>query len=75
MQANCPGVVITDTAGVPRCEDGAGVALVWEPATPFDPTSIDPVVASKAFAAGFVIVGTCWAIGRGFRVLLNMIGR
>lgn len=42
---------------------------------PFDVSDLDPAQLSAAFAAGFAIVGTAWAIGRGFRALLSMIGR
>jgi hypothetical protein len=70
---SCPGIVLTDSAGVPRCEDPTGLPVAWELAVPFDPATIDPVVASAAFASGFVLVGIAWAIGKGFSILLSML--
>lgn len=34
---------------------------------------VDPALASSAFAAGFVLVGTAWAIGISVRVILRAI--
>jgi len=34
----------------------------------------DPGIVAEPFAAGFILVGMAWAIGRGVRALLSMIG-
>lgn len=73
--ASCGGVIVTDVNGVAYCEDMTGAPLAWEAVPEFDITELDPAIASAAFAAGFVIVGTAWAIGFGFRAILSMIRR
>ena len=68
----CPGEVV-DVMGVAECHDDMGAPLAWESAPTFTIEEVDPTVASAAFAGGFVIVGTAWAIGRGVRVVLSML--
>jgi hypothetical protein len=41
----------------------------------FDITSLDTVQAGEAFAAGFVIIGTCWAIGKAIGLILSVVRR
>lgn len=73
MRVECPGVVSTDASGAPLCTDGVSAVLAWEPVAEFDPADIDNVTAGQAFTAGFVIVATGWAIGRGFKYVLSML--
>ncbi len=73
MSAVCPGVIVTDASGVPACQDQLGAPLAWEQVVPFDVSQLDGDQLAGAFAAGFVIVGTAWAIGKGFQVLLSML--
>lgn len=68
----CPGEVI-DVAGAPACVDEMMAPLAWESAPTFTIEEVDPAVATAAFAGGFVIVGTAWAIGYGARALLKAI--
>jgi len=75
MTAICPGVIVTDGAGVPACEDQLGAPLAWIQQQPFDPNLVDPAIASMAFASGFMIVGISWALGRGARAVLDAIRR
>lgn len=68
----CAGEVV-DVAGVAECHDDMGMLLAWESVATFTVDAIDPAVATSAFAGGFVIVGTAWAIGWGFRQVLKAI--
>ena len=68
----CPGEVV-DVAGVLECHDDMGALLAWESAPTFSIDAVDPAIASGAFAGGFVIVGTAWAIGRGVRAVLSVL--
>lgn len=70
----CPGEVV-DVAGVAECHDDMGAPLPWESVPTFSIDQVDPTVATAAYAGGFVIVGTAWAIGWGARQLLSMIRR
>lgn len=73
MRYECPGVVVTDAVGVPSCTDGVGGFLAWDAVPDFDVSLVDNAIAGQAFAAGFVIVGSAWAIGRGFKYVLSML--
>lgn len=75
MQLECPATVVTLTDGAVACVDGGGAAVSWLVTPAFDPAQIDALVGGGFFASGFVIVGTCWAIGKGARTVLSMIGR
>lgn len=68
----CPGEVV-DVAGAPACQDDMGAPLAWESAPTFTIEEVDPTVAGAAFAGGFVIVGTAWALGRGVRAVLGVL--
>lgn len=70
----CPGEVV-DVMGVAECHDDMGSPLAWESAPTFTIEEVDPAIASAAFAGGFAIVGTAWAIGWAARALLRMIER
>lgn len=70
----CAGEVI-DVAGSPACVDDMGAPIAWESVPTFTVEAIDPAVASSAFAGGFVIVGSAWAIGWTCRQLLSMVRR
>lgn len=69
----CPGVIVTDVNGVPACEDTMGAPLAWEEIPEFDIADLDPVLGAEYFAAGFVIIGTCWVIGFSVRAILRVI--
>jgi len=72
----CPGVVSTDVGtGAALCTDGMGTVLGWTYTPPFDISTLDYAQATEAFAAAFTIVGTCWAIGKGVRLLLDVVRR
>lgn len=76
MRVSCPGVSVgTGSNGEPLCLDGLGAPVAWEVQPEFDVADLEVADLSGAFAAGFVIVGTAWAIGYGFRSVLRMIGR
>lgn len=72
-QITCAGNVVTDTNGVAMCQDAGGAALPWTSQPAFSIESLDPAIAGGAFAAGFVLVGASWAIGRGAKIVLSML--
>lgn len=74
-RAYCAGTIVTDVSGVPVCQDTMGAPLEWQSIEDFDPSQIDPLVAGPYFAAGFILVATCWAIGKGVGMLLTVIRR
>jgi len=76
MQLDCPGNVATDSiSGALECHDGSGAVVAWVVTPSFDPSQLDTTQLAGAFSAGFVVVGTAWAIGWSVRALLRMIGR
>lgn len=74
-QITCPGVVTTDANGMPICEDQLGQPLAWSTTPAFSIEALDPLMMSGAFAAGFTLVATGWAIGYGVKTVLSMLKR
>lgn len=70
---SCPGVVSTGADGSALCTDGAGAVVGWVSVPPFDVSQLDYGQAGQAFAAAFVIMGTCWAIGKGVGLLMRAL--
>lgn len=75
MSVECPANVSTLADGSPACLDSSGAVVAWQAVPPFDVSQLDTVQAGEAFAAGFVIVGTCWAIGKAVGLILSVIRR
>lgn len=75
MLLECPAVVVTLSNGEVACQDGMGGAIPWLVQPSFDLDQLEPNMMAAAFAAGFVIVGTAWAIGKGARIVLSMLDR
>ncbi|HTD72155.1 MAG TPA: hypothetical protein VK652_01410 [Steroidobacteraceae bacterium] len=76
MKATCPGFTIsTGSSGELLCLDSLGAPVAWEVQPEFDVSQLESEDLAGAWAAGFVLVGTAWAIGYGFRSVLRMIGR
>lgn len=72
-QPTCPGVIVTASTGEPQCQDELGAPLAWTTTPAFSVESLDPVMASGAFAAGFLIVGMGWAVSAGVRFALSLL--
>ena len=47
--------------------------MQWQAVPPFDVSQLDYGQAEEAFAAAFVIVGTCWAIGKAVSLVFDAI--
>lgn len=76
MELECTGVVLTDpVSGAVLCQNGSGAAVAWVVTPSFDFTAFDTSGAGEAFAAGFVLVGSCWAIGKAVGLILSVIRR
>jgi hypothetical protein len=71
----CPGEVATSATGEALCLDGTGTPLAWVVVPDFSIDQLDPLMLSEAFAAGFIIIGTCWAIGKGAALVIQAIKR
>ena len=72
---SCPGTVTTDAAGAPDCTNGSGTAVAWQAVPPFSVSELDYGEAGQAFAAGFVIVGMCWALGQAIGAIIKPVKR
>lgn len=55
------------------CQDMGGAPLAWTVTPAFSVDQLDPVIVSGAFAAGFVLVATGWALGYAARLVLSML--
>lgn len=75
MSIECPANVATLSTGAPACLDGSGSVVAWVAVPPFDVSQLDTVQAGEAFAAGFVLVGTCALIGKAVGSILAVIKR
>jgi len=76
ISCNAPGAVSTSSAGAPLCLNPSDSSVVaWTSQPDFDFSTFDTASASAAFAAGFVIVGTLWAIGKAVGLLLGVVRR
>lgn len=74
MRISCPGAqVLTGSSGEAVCADALGAPVAWEVQPEFDVADLESDQLAGAFAAGFVLVATGWAIGRGFRYVLGML--
>jgi hypothetical protein len=69
----CPATVTTSLTGQPQCLDGVGDVVAWVVVPDFDLSMIDTPTASEGFSAGFVVVATAWAIGKGVSLVLKSI--
>lgn len=73
--ASRPGLGRTEQLG--ECSSGGQwieqIELV-ESAQDFQISQLDPQIMAEAFGAGFIIMGTAWAIGRALRIILSLIG-
>ncbi|HEX3912691.1 MAG TPA: hypothetical protein VHW71_04220 [Steroidobacteraceae bacterium] len=69
---SCTALISTSASGAVQCLDGTGTVVPWVAVPDFDFSQLDSATASGAFAAGFVLVGIGWAIGRAFGVVLSM---
>lgn len=64
---------MTGAEGQALCLDSTSAPVAWEVQPEFDLAQLEVSMLSGAFAAGFVIVGTGWAIGRGFKFVLSLL--
>jgi len=71
----CPATVSTDASGAPLCLDGSLAPVAWIVVPEFDVSTLDSSQLAEAWAAGFILVGTAWAIGYGVKTILRMLGR
>ena len=73
MSIECPANVSTLSDGSPACLDSSGNLVAWQAVPAFDISQLDTAQAGEAFAAAFVIVGTCWAIGKAVGLVLSVV--
>jgi hypothetical protein len=74
MRVTCPGAqVMTGAEGQALCLDSLGEPVAWEVVAEFEPSMLEAEDLAGAFAAGFIVVGTGWAIGRGFKYVLSLL--
>lgn len=75
MSIECPANVVTGVDGSALCVDSSSAPVAWVSVPAFDISQLDTGEAGEAFAAGFVIVGTCWAIGKAVGLFLSVVRR
>jgi hypothetical protein len=75
VSIECLANVSTLPDGGAACLDSSGNVVAWQVVPPFDISQLDTTQAGEAFAAAFVIVGTCWAIGKAVGLILQVIKR
>lgn len=73
--ARCDGTIVTDTVGIPYCEDLASAPLAWVAVEPFSLEELDQETLGAHFAVGFVIYATAWSIGKAAALILEVIKR
>lgn len=73
--ARCDGVIVTDTAGIPYCEDVSSAPLAWVAVEPFNIDQLDSEILGGHFVVGFVIYGIAWSIGKSVGMILEVIKR
>lgn len=74
MRVTCPGSqIMTGAEGQALCLDGVGAPVAWEIQPEFDVSQLESSDLGGAYAAGFVLIGTGWAIGRGFKYVLGLL--
>lgn len=66
-------MVSTGADGSAQCTNGSGVVVAWVSVPPFDVSQLDFGQAGHAFAAGFVMVGMCWMLGRAVGMVLKAV--
>ena len=75
MSIECPANVSTGSDGSALCLDSSSNPVAWVAVPSFDVSQLDYGQAGEAFAAAFVIAGTCWAIGKAVGLVLSVIKR
>lgn len=71
MRVECPGVVVTGAVGEPLClEVGTAEPVEWQP-LPDAYLSVES--AAQAFSVGFMVVATCWGLGKGVALVLRLV--
>lgn len=70
MRVECPVVVVTGQMGEPLCVDQQGQAVAWIEQPPFQ-INFDQV--GEPFVAGFLLMATCWALGKGVALVISLV--
>jgi hypothetical protein len=61
--------------GLAQCLDGTGAPVAFVQDVAFDVTQLDTTSLGVAFSVGFIIVGTCWVIGKATGTVMKAIKR
>lgn len=72
MQIACPEIVMTGSQGQALCVDEFGAAVDWTEQPAFQ---IDMNAVAEPFGVGFLLVASCWALGHGVSLLLDLVRR
>ena len=73
MSIECPANVVTSASGSAQCVSSSGAPVQWVAVPPFSVAQLDTTQSGEAFAAGFVIVGMCWALGRAVKLIMSVV--
>lgn len=58
---------------VAGCPADQQVWMTWGDLLSFHISQVDPAIVAQAFGAGFILVGTIWAMSAGALALLSML--
>lgn len=72
MQVECPANVETGPSGEPWCVDESWRPISWEPVVPF---SIDFEQIAEPFSVGFLLMASCWALGKAVALVIGLVKR
>lgn len=72
---SCSGTVVTSSTGSAQCTDGNGNVIAWTVSPAFSVSQLDTTEAEQAFAAGFVLVGMSWGLGKAVGLILEVVRR
>lgn len=68
MEISCPGVVVTDTAGAPLCQDEFGAVVAWVDVSSWVP-EITNAQAMELFGAALLL----WSLAFAGKILRRTI--
>lgn len=72
MQVECPANVVTGPSGEPLCLDELSEPISWEPV---EPVAIDFEQVAEPFSVGFLLMASCWALGKAVALVIGLVKR
>lgn len=70
MQVECPEIVVTGMQGEALCVDQMGLSVEWVPRQEYQ---VDLEAAAEPFSVGFLLMASCWALGKGVALVISLL--